>query len=471
MKSFCSLSFFCFIALIISGLQCSNLVAASQYVLPNGAGAKDGSSWENARSGADGNFQAAWDALNPGDTLYIGSGTYKNAKIVSSQSGEEGKPLRLVGEDRGSGLPLVTSHFDKNKPSKTGATFFEAKLGTTNFEIEGIRFKNYKVCVHLRGRHKNVNISKLDIEGVREGIRSEGGGTPENPDAGTHDVIVSDCRMVNFTKRAIRMEGGNYNWKIQRCYADAGGKEWATEPFQICFQVAKKKLKGIASYEHDIEYMDCVALNAYSESTSKAKTSDTSKLYWNGDGFTAESGAKKLRYIRCVSMHHTDGGWDDKSEAPEFIDCVALDNKENFRFWCTSSKAKMRNCLSAYAYKRGGTGKAGGIWTRSSIEGENCTFIDNGSSQILMDIEKNPNLQIVFKNSIFMSSPGSNSVAELGPHFKVENSIVWENGTDETNPQIKATSKTSWKTGTTAYDSTKFPSEGFSITRWNKKKS
>src|SRR5215212_3225898 len=64
--------------------------AADLHLLPQGAGAKDGSSWQNALDGSAG-LQAGWDALQPGQTLWVGSGAYPNAKLNISKGGEAGK--------------------------------------------------------------------------------------------------------------------------------------------------------------------------------------------------------------------------------------------------------------------------------------------------------------------------------------------------------------------------------------------
>ncbi|MEZ0300047.1 MAG: hypothetical protein ACAI35_26640 [Candidatus Methylacidiphilales bacterium] len=429
--------------------------AADLYILPSGAGNKNGSSWENARPGTRDDFQAAWDSLSPGDTLHVGSGTYDGPGIKASKGGAQDKPLRLVGVDRGSGLPLLTSNFDKKKPDKSGAGFFDAPFGISNLQIEGFRLKGYRFGVYLKGRNSNIKISRLDIEEAREGIRSDGGGTIQNPAAASNNVTVSDCRFVKFTKRGVRLEGGNYNWKIERCHADAGGKEWFTEPFHMCYQVANKSLKD-SSFEHHIEFYDCVAMNSYHEAAE-------GKAYWNADGFCAEAKVTNLRYVRCVAMHNTDGGWDDKSDGPEFIDCVSIDNKENFRLWGTKIPAKMKNVLSAYAFKRGGSGPETGMWILGSLEAENCTFLGN-ATQISMDADKAAtDARLVFKNCLI--GGGKLGAAAKG---QMDNCVISDPDNKTEDIGIKAGKGTLWTNGMTDFNSTKYPDKGFSSTRWNK---
>ena len=112
-----------------------SLQAADFYILQDGAGTKDGSSWENAQAGDGATFQAAWDALTPGDTLHVGSGTYANVSINATKGGVAKTPVRLLGEDRGGGLPKFVSNFDKMNPAKTGGTFFKAASGLSLIHI------------------------------------------------------------------------------------------------------------------------------------------------------------------------------------------------------------------------------------------------------------------------------------------------------------------------------------------------
>lgn len=465
--------------------------AADIHLTPDGAGTKDGSTWENAKPGTKESFQATWDALSPGDTLRVGSGTYDGLGIRARKGGEAGKPVRLLGEDRGAGLPVFTSNFDKRKG---GATFFAAAEGVSHVEISGFHLKAYKRGVFIRGKGSDLTLTKLVIDGALEGIRCDGGAEPGKPELATHDVVVADCRFDKFVKRGVRLQGGSYRWRIERCHADAGGKEWFIEPFAICFQLSgrpgnsiyaksgddakspagavpaggnapgddadgtdEKSAKedefgirspeGIFAMEHDIDLIDCVALNTYAEGTGK----DMSR-YWNGDGFCGESGAKNFRFIRCVSMHHTDGGWDMKSDNLEFIDCISLDNKDNFRLW--SGAPKLTNCVSAFAFKRGGSGPTSGLWCKTSVELKNCTFID--SPIVIEAAEK----VVTFTDSIFIGNT----------RFKDPASVVFTNCHvgDGTEAKIPAQKGFVWLKPGAEFDSVGFPDKGFSSTRWGK---
>ncbi len=462
------------IAVVFFGATSIKSLAADVFILPEGAGAKDGSNWENARSGTPEDFQNVWSALAPSETLFVGSGTYPEVAISAEKGGEADKPVKIVGVDRGQGLPLFTSKFDKDaaNPGKTGAVFFEAMTGASNFELSNLHLKGYNNGILLKGQNSNIKISKMNIENSRECIRSEGGATAENLEKGSHDVDISDCRFINFTKRGIRLQNGNYKWRIERCYADAGGKEWGTEIFPICYHVIgdsealanrKTGYKPVL-IDHHIEFIDCAAMNAYCESTKKGSSGD--KAYWNGDGFCVENDCHDISYNRCVSMHHTDGGWDDKSVAPVYKDCVAMDNKRNIRIH-KGTGAKMINCLTGFSFKRGGSGPASEIWTDGSIDVINSTIISNGSLPVEIMYGNSPDAKLTFKDSIFVIK--GNAELPKSEQVKLVDSVIQKDDDPATDVGISATKDTGWKELVKTYDSSKYgDSKGFSSTRWGK---
>jgi hypothetical protein len=478
-------------AALALALSCNCGWAADLHMTPAGAGTKDGSTWENARPGSKDSFQAAWDALAPGDTLHVGSGAYDGLGIRARKGGTAGRPVRLVGEDRGAGLPVFTSTFDKRKG---GATFFAAADGVSHIEISGFHLKAYKRGVFLRGKGSDLRLTRLVIEGALEGIRCDGGAEAGKPELATHDVVIADCRFDTFVKRGLRLQGGSYQWRIERCWADAGGKEWFVEPFPICFQLSQrpgnpayarsgddarspagqppaggtapgddadgadeKSAKddefgtrspdGIFAMEHDIELVDCVALNAYAEGTGKDKT-----RYWNGDGFCGESGAKNFRFVRCVAMHNTDGGWDMKSDHLEFIDCISIDNKDNFRLW--AGAPKLINCVSAFPFKRGGSGPTSGMWCKTSVALDHCTFIE---APIVIEAADKV---VTFTASIVIGGAKPRDPAAV----VFTDCHVGDGG----EARIPARKGFVWLKPGTEFDSPAFPDKGFSSTRWSR---
>src|SRR2546425_10772358 len=71
--------------------------AADYYLNPQGAGARNGGSWEDTFA-----FASINDILNrtmkPGDTLHVEGATYGRVQIIIDSSGSRGAPKRIVGE-------------------------------------------------------------------------------------------------------------------------------------------------------------------------------------------------------------------------------------------------------------------------------------------------------------------------------------------------------------------------------------
>ena len=323
------------LALILS--LAGPLVAADRYLLPVAAGTGDGSSWANAAAVDD--LEARWAALAPGDTLHLGSGTYAAKRTAIASGGEPGKPKTLVGHDTGGGLPVIAGTWTREKPAK-GDDLFSFAKGVGHCVIRDLVIRAVRNAVVVpEGPVHDIAWSGLRISSVRSGFHLVGGGTPGQPDSGSTRLRIENCRMEGYTKRGLRLVGGNHQVQVVDCLADGGGKEWSVEPFPIGFMVQgdgdNSKEAGHGTPDHDITFERCEARNHYH---------DNGKGYWNADGFCAESRTFNLRYLACRASGNTDGGWDDKSRNPFLERCVATGNKRNFRFWTKEDGAMLKDC-------------------------------------------------------------------------------------------------------------------------------
>jgi hypothetical protein len=237
---------------------------------------------------------------------------------------------------------------------------------------------------------------------------------------------VSGCSLVNYTKRGVRIRGGCRDVFVSGCVADAGGREWAVEAFPIGFQVMGPHgvPEGSAVRDRDVTFVDCVARNNYHDAGAK---------YWNADGFCAEGGCSGMAYYRCRALDNTDGGWDDKSVRPLLVECVALRNKRNFRFWGAEGATLVR-CASAFATKRGGSGGADGLWAKGRVRAERCTFHANPSA-VALEGEK---ARVELDHCIVSSDASVNRDTKLhadGAGIILTDSIVWPDGGDASDPR------------------------------------
>lgn len=376
---------------------------ADRYVTPEGTGARDGSDWANALPATSETLQQAWDALPPGGTLFVGSGVYGELALRIAAGGEADAPRTLRGVDTGDGLPLFQGNWSKAAPSENLRSFIDAKASAHHWAIRDLRVDAYSTAVRLRGPNEHVRIENVDVERSRDAIVLAGGGA----DAPSRHIRIRDCDFHFYTKRAVRIRGGVSDVEIRNCHADAGGEPWAVERFVIGFHI----MSGEDGPNHDILFADCTARNHYD---------DNGEGYWNADGFAAEAGNHAIRYERCGSFDNTDGGWDDKSTEPVYIDCTASGNKRNFRIWNGPQPARFTGCVSREATKLGGSGDPAGLWLGSdaAVAFDRGTFADNPTAFELEDEGPNHHGSLIVRES-GVSIPANGEVLR-GPESGLE---------------------------------------------------
>jgi hypothetical protein len=341
---------------VLGTWMCCPCNAADLYVNPQGAGMKDGSAKEHAAPAAGDGLQKAWDALPAESTLWLLPGEYKQVSLDIAMRAD-GKPRTLAGVVEGEKRAVFVGDFDKARPEKTGGHIITVMDGASHWTLENLDFRNVNTAVQLLGKNTEGVISGLRVYGAREGIRSEGRGRGSKDSAKvngiTQNITVRDCVFEHFTKRGLRLLPGHKNIAVERCSADAGGKVWATEPFQMGFAV-----EGDCD---EISFTDCVARGSYNDVGAK---------YWNGDGFCVEE-AGTVRWTRCRAFDNTDGGWDTKARLSVFVDCIALRNKRNIRIW---GAATLENCLVAYPQDPKSADGAC-VWSKGEVQMKECTLV------------------------------------------------------------------------------------------------
>lgn len=354
------------IAAVIMMAATLRLVAADIHVLPEPAGSGDGTSWGDAAGSS--RLQELALRLQPGDGLLLGSGTYRNVELDWPVSGESKQPVAIRGCDTGAGLPVIQGDWDKSRPD-TGPVFCQLEPGVGFVQISDLEIRHYRSALYAKGRNEGLVISGLKMNDFRIGLLFIAGTQAGRPDLGSHDILIKGCTFTGFTKSAARFEEGNHDVRLTDCHADAGGKAYSTEPFQMAFIIkGDKRVRSDPAqltHDHDFTFLRCSARNSYQ---------DKGDGYWNGDGFVAERGVYNLTFIDCMAFDCTDGGWDLKADNVLFRGCVSFRNKRNFRLWGT---ARMENCIAGFPLKRGGSGVATnvGVYTRAVVRLDHCTLI------------------------------------------------------------------------------------------------
>lgn len=363
-------------------LLAANLFATDLYFTPSGAGDRSGSSWENAAP--PDSFQTMYDSLENGSTLYFGSGEYHDASFTIE--GGDGSVRIMAGKDTGGGLPIFRSHLDP-RTKKGGKTLFSLARGAGNLHIKDLKLDGYQTAVRFAGNH-DVVIENVDLTRTMDAFWVDGGAKIAS-DPGNKNLTFKDCDVKFFVKRGFRVLNGNNNLQFINCHVDAGGAEYAFEPFAIGFHI-QGGAKESKAQDTNITFTDCSAANSYHNGGAG---------YWNGDGFASEGKSNNLTFIRCIAWGNTDGGWDLKSDNVKLTDCIGIQNKRNFRFW--GKNLSMVNCLSAFAE---GDKHVAGLWLKggTDIVLTRCTLWENGIS--VEDESADKPVKLVIKDSLIGSS-------------------------------------------------------------------
>lgn len=304
--------------------------AADYFLIPQGAGNQNGTSWENALA-----QQSLSDIVNktmkPGDRLLLGGGVYKDARLTISAGGIAGSPKTILGVDRGQGLPVFASTWSEENPDK-GATAVQIKPGAGHLVLEGLRIEDYKNCVLVSAGKEGANCPNLvfndvDMRRFRHGFYL----------SDCDDLHLQGCDLRRYTKHGFRFEQGCDRVTLKQCTADCseGDADWETktELFPFGFIVNN----GGTPNSH-FEFEDCLAQNNQMPLQKKR--------YKNGDGFVVEGNTSDVRFLRCRAIRNQDGGFDLKVDGVQLVDCVALGNSRNIRIW---KSATLKNCFSAWA--------------------------------------------------------------------------------------------------------------------------
>jgi PKD repeat protein len=435
------------IARIILAWACITLFATPVFAMdyhatPEGAGAQDGSDWANAYPGTQSAIQSAINALMPGDTLYMGSGTYSISQLLVEDIQEAGtveNPKQIVGADTGGGLPLLRGAYQPG-----GST-----SGSTCFAIRPAKhwiIKNFMLQNHGFGVKMWINTTMPDTPAlVRQHILIENVHVNTTEDGfslnNASNIMIRNCSAIRYIKKGFRVDSHTQYIKIEKCFADCttGDNSFPSQSFPSGFICSTGKGDDASMISDDIQFIDCVARN------NRMKQSEGS--YWNGDGFCVENQVTNVTFLRCESYDNDDAGFDNKATTTLYRDCISAGNKEGFRHWYDDGK--MYNCLSVYNQKRGGNSSSLGLWVYQSdsyLEIHNSTFYNSANYQVGLQ-SGGANARVSVEDSIISAANppgGSASDPLVTGDILLVNTGTYKAGESGDDPQFLADSAT-WR--------------------------
>lgn len=340
----------------ILAVPCADAIAADRFVLPQGAGERDGTNWTNAYDASAGGLQACWDSLSPGDTCHAGPGVYKNATLVVRSGGSPDRPKRLAGSAQAPDQAIFEGDWSIESPDQ-GSDFLTIKPEADFVRIENLEIRRYRYGIQStrEGRVDHLHLARLHLRDVRIGVElygdsrcsqgAPGGkGCPE-PEKASHVIRLDNVDVTGATKIGIRLRYGVYDAVLKNCDVDLGGKPYDRDPGgdHVGFSLGDGK-SGRSSPDRDVTFENCTARNAYTSGGDE---------YWQGDGFKTEHQSTNVRFLKCRAFDNTDGGFDVKGPGTVLKDCIAARNKRNFRLWNVlnndAGRARLDNCLGHHA--------------------------------------------------------------------------------------------------------------------------
>lgn len=373
------------ISFIFSLLFQTPIVASVFYATPDGAGSRDGTSWEHAIQGKD-IESFINEAMNGGDRLLLddngsffddlhisisNAGKNDHHKIViEGVKGKDGYPL-IKGKypyfeiDSGAqdgGAPFNQHHYPGHSPDpqfrgKNSYCFF-LDTNVHFITIKNLRIEQYDVALKMHADknitypRKGFTIDGLVIDSVYFGIYL----------ADLRDAVIKNCTITHYIKNAMRLEMGCQHVEVINCFTDHDMGELSfPEDWAIGFNVDKGRNNKKQPYYDSLDQQYITFRNC----ESRNNIARDNPVFWNGDGFLVNGSHQNISFFDCLAFGNADGGWDNKGIDVYFENCIAVHNGRNFRTW---HSATFKNCLAANPSK----------YSKESPSGGNDNFWLNG---------------------------------------------------------------------------------------------
>ena len=344
------------------------------YISPTGCGLMDGSTPENA--GTLSSLSKFIGQAGPGGEVLLiaDQGTYHPAGQISiTTGGTAGAPVTIRGIDS-AGHPM-DADISGTRPENwsvgqsDGSELFRLLGGANNLHFQDINVSNVgNGAFRIGADISNLTIDHVDAANVYRFIENNVSGTATT--ASVSGLTLKDIDITGYAKGAIHLKYDSHDVLIENVTAD--GNVATSDPY-----IAGVLIEGTA---HDI------VLRGVEMSNSKAVGSTGS--YWNGDGFTTESGTYNIRFENTVSRGNTDAGYDLKSSDTVLVNALAEENNRSFRIW--SDSITLQDSLSLNPVHSGGTGGVVHVWLGAGAGAvlDNFQFSDALLPNTLFDLSK-----------------------------------------------------------------------------------
>ncbi len=341
--------------------------ARAIHITPDGAG--DGASWETAAA-----LQSLDDLLltiEPGGEVLVAAdrGPYNLPDLVEiSNGGRRAGIVRVRGVSSASGEPMPAVIRGTRAPGEMGSEAFRLLRGADHLHFAHFTFHAIgNGCFRVGGPIIGLTIEDCTFQNVYRFFENTASGDEDQ--ASIRQFVIRRCTGDQVERSFSRIRYSSRDGLFEDCRADGLPNEGGDIPVGCALDDRASR----------ITYRRCVM-----EGFQQWRAGD----YWNGDGFSDEERNTGIRYEACEARGSTDGGFDCKSEELILENCVAEDNKRNFRIW--SQRASLTSCTSRNPNLRGpgeGAGEACHVWIggdeRARVRIANLTIEDRDATPIV----------------------------------------------------------------------------------------
>jgi parallel beta-helix repeat protein len=308
-------------ALLIRQVACGEIVVA-----PNGDDSAAGT-----RSAPLKTIAAALAKLAPGDKAIVLAGTYKET-ITLPRSGEEGKPITLIGEGK-----VVLTPSDGHGIVGRGVGYWVVEGFEAEHAVQGIKFKDChditirKCKAHACGvglAFENKSAERMLFEDVELADSEAGGMDANNP-----------CAMDHVTFR--------------RCVAHHNACKGGTDGFGISHHCTAKEVRfeNCQAYENGSDGFDLSGTGSGITVINCSAHGNGTKMW--GANFKIWNPGTKV--INCVAWHTSapnhDGNFEAHGDDVSFINCTSGENEDS-GFALSGKNTRLINCIIADAKKK-----------------------------------------------------------------------------------------------------------------------
>jgi len=391
----------------------SPALAVDRYITVAGAGTKDGSNWANAMA-ATSLVTTLNTTMAPGDTVYLGgpdsatAANYGDLRFAITSSGTATARKRLVGVDRGFGVPTFVGA--QTTRSYTTITFNDT---VSYWTVSNLRIERREYGISTAGAaHLGLEIDGVTVRDVSQRCFSF---------TDCDDLLVKNCRAERYNRKGFMFVNACDGVTLRNCSANGtgtvnvGDDYWPTlmsDPVGFDFHVKD----SVAAPNTNILLEDCVSYN---------NDENTGDSYEQGDGFKMERSNNGVTLKRCLAYRNQDAGYDLKGSDQIVDDSLSIHNSRyGFKLWYSGV---MTNCIAVSNGARQFTLPATN--TGNVITARLCTFHSATNTQAGVVIETGGNTAVLEDCAIsfaaaagtYTGGPGTFSIPGTVKHANASN--------------------------------------------------